>query len=62
MELSPNVEYSAVDLHRTIAEQTLDAETKDAFLSIAQAEKGHMRTIAKAIDGCTGLEKDFYNG
>jgi rhodanese-related sulfurtransferase/rubrerythrin len=56
MELSLNVEYSAFDLHRTIAEQAVDAETKDAFLSIAQAEKRHMRTIAKAIDGCEGLD------
>jgi len=52
MELSLNVEYSALDVHRTIAEQAVDTETKDAFLSIAQAEKRHMRTIAKAIDGC----------
>lgn len=56
MELSLNVEYSAFDLHRTIAEQAVDAETKDAFLSIAQAEKRHMRTIAEAIDGCEGLD------
>jgi rhodanese-related sulfurtransferase/rubrerythrin len=52
MELSLNVEYSAFDLHRTIADKTVDAETKEAFLSIAQSEKRHMRTIAKAIDGC----------
>jgi rhodanese-related sulfurtransferase/rubrerythrin len=53
MELSLNVEYSAFDLHRTIADQAVDAETKEAFLSIAQAEKRHMRIIAKAIDGCS---------
>jgi rhodanese-related sulfurtransferase/rubrerythrin len=56
MELSLDVEYSALDLHRTIAEQAADAETRDAFLSIAQAEKRHMRTIAGAIDGCQRQE------
>jgi rhodanese-related sulfurtransferase/rubrerythrin len=52
MELSLNIEYSAFDLHRTIADKATDAETREVFLSIAQAEKRHMRTIAKAIDGC----------
>ena len=53
MELSLNLEYSAFDLHRTIAEKAVDAETREAFLSIAQSEKRHMRVIAKAIDGCS---------
>jgi rubrerythrin len=53
MELSLNVEYSAFDLHRTIADKAVDAETREAFLSIAQSEKRHMRVIAKAIGECS---------
>lgn len=56
MEFSLDVEYSALDLHRTIAEKASDAETRDTFLSIAQAEKAHMRTIAKAIGQCPDLD------
>ena len=54
MEMSLNVEYAAYDLHRTIAEQSEEEETREAFWSIAQAEKGHMRTITKAIRMCGG--------
>ncbi|MCP4107941.1 MAG: hypothetical protein GY749_20750 [Desulfobacteraceae bacterium] len=52
MELSLNIEYSAFDLYRTMAEQTEDKEAEKVFLSIAQAEKGHMRTLIKAVSEC----------
>ncbi len=54
MELSLSVEYAAYDLHRAIAERSEEEETREAFWSIAQAEKGHMRTITKAIRMCVG--------
>jgi rhodanese-related sulfurtransferase/rubrerythrin len=52
LELSLHIEYSAFDLYRTIAEKTADKRAKDVFLSIAQAEKAHMKTIAKSITEC----------
>lgn len=52
MELSLNVEYPTYDLHRATAERFEEEETREAFLSLAQAEKGHMRTITKAIRMC----------
>jgi rubrerythrin len=50
-----DIEYSAYDLYRTMAEQTESEEAKTAFLSIAQAEKAHMQAIAKAISQCPEL-------
>ncbi len=52
MEMSLDVEYAAYDLHRTIAERSGEEETREAFWSIAQAEKGHMRTLTQAIRTC----------
>ena len=54
MELSLSVEYAAYDLHRAVAERSDEEETREAFWSIAQAEKGHMRTITRAIRMCEG--------
>ncbi|MEE4359171.1 MAG: rhodanese-like domain-containing protein [Desulfococcaceae bacterium] len=47
IELALDIEYRAYDLYRTIAEQK--EEAKDIFLHIAQAEKGHMKMLIKAI-------------
>ena len=52
IELSLNIEYSAFDLYRSIADRTEEREARKAFLSIAQAEKGHMRALARAIEYC----------
>jgi len=52
IELSLHIENAAFDLYRTMAEQTENQEARDAFLSIAQAEKGHMKTLIEAIDQC----------
>jgi len=52
LEMALDIEYSAYDLYRTMSEKTESEEAKSAFLSIAQAEKAHMRAIAEAIAYC----------
>lgn len=52
LEMALDIEYSAYDLYRTMAEQTESEEAKTAFLSIAQAEKAHMQAIARAVSHC----------
>ena len=52
IELALRIEYSALDLHRTMAEQTLEPEARNTLLSVAQAEKAHMRILTRAIDTC----------
>jgi rubrerythrin len=52
IELALHIEYSAYDLYRTVAERSEDARARSAFLSIAQAEKGHMRMLARAVARC----------
>jgi rhodanese-related sulfurtransferase/rubrerythrin len=52
IELALHVENSAFDLYRTMAEQTDSKEARQVFLSIAQAEKKHMRNLIDVIDQC----------
>jgi len=52
MEMAMSVEVSAYDLYRTLANLAEQNETRDIFLSIAQAEKEHMRVLAKAVSQC----------
>ncbi|MDY6988627.1 MAG: rhodanese-like domain-containing protein [Thermodesulfobacteriota bacterium] len=52
IELSLHIENAAFDLYRAMAEQTENQEARDAFLSIAQAEKKHMKTLIAAIGQC----------
>jgi rubrerythrin len=52
IELALHIEYSAYDLYRTVAESAAETRAKNAFLSIAQAEKGHMRMLTRAVAGC----------
>ena len=52
IELALRIEYSALDLYRTMAEQTLEPEARDTLHSVAQAEKAHMRVLARAIETC----------
>ena len=54
LETALHIEYSAYDLYRTMAEGTDEAEAKEAFLTISQAEKSHMRKLAAAIPQCPG--------
>lgn len=53
MEFALDIEFSAYDLYRTMANQKADdPEMAAAFLSIAQAEKSHMKMISAAFDKC----------
>jgi len=52
IDLAMTIEYSAFELYRAMAERTDNAEARETFLSIAQAEKAHMRTLTRAIDQC----------
>jgi rubrerythrin len=45
-------EIQAYDLYRTMADREIVADARDAFLSIAQMEKKHMRMLAKALSHC----------
>jgi rhodanese-related sulfurtransferase/rubrerythrin len=52
MELALHIEYTAFDLYRTMAEQTAGAAAREAFITLAQAEKNHMRMLARELDQC----------
>jgi sulfur-carrier protein adenylyltransferase/sulfurtransferase len=52
LELAIRMEYAAFDLYKTMAEQEKDQHIRDSFLSIAQAEKSHMRMLVRALDQC----------
>jgi rhodanese-related sulfurtransferase/rubrerythrin len=52
IEMGLQVESSAFDLYRKLADRTQDFQTMETLLTIAQAEKGHMRILIKAIDQC----------
>ena len=49
LDLAMTIEFSAFDLYRTMAEQTENAEAGSTFLSIAQAEKAHMRALTRGL-------------
>jgi len=49
LELSLRIEYQAYDLYRSLAGRTKDERARDSLLSIAQAEKAHMRQLNQAI-------------
>jgi len=49
IDLAMTIEYSAYDLYRAMAEHAKNAETGSTFLSIAQAEKAHMRALTRAL-------------
>ena len=53
LEMALKIEYSAYDLYRTLAHQLSESEGSEVFLSIAQAEKGHMRALIVTIESCT---------
>jgi rubrerythrin len=52
IELALQIEFAAYDLYRTMADRTSRTDAREAFMTIAQAEKGHMRSLARAIEGC----------
>ena len=49
IELAMTIEYSAYDLYRTMAERTEEADANATFLSIAQAEKAHLRALTRTL-------------
>jgi rubrerythrin len=52
IDLAMTIEYSAFELYRTMAERCENSEAQSTLLSIAQAEKAHMRALTRAIDQC----------
>jgi len=52
IEMALNIEYAAFDLYRGMADNAEDNDVRDAFLSLAQAEKKHMRALIDAISDC----------
>ncbi len=52
MELALDMEYTAYDLYRNLAESSQAPEEKRVFLSIAQGEKSHMKSIARSLAQC----------
>jgi rhodanese-related sulfurtransferase/rubrerythrin len=57
IELAMTIEYSAFELYRTMAERTENSEAQSTCLSIAQAEKAHMRALTRAIDQCPEINR-----
>jgi sulfur-carrier protein adenylyltransferase/sulfurtransferase len=53
IELALQLENQAYDLYRTMADQPIENHVREAFWAIAQAEKGHMRSLAGAIGSCS---------
>jgi sulfur-carrier protein adenylyltransferase/sulfurtransferase len=52
IDLAMTIEYSAFELYRTMAERSENSEAQSTFLSIAQAEKAHLRALTRAIGQC----------
>lgn len=52
IEMALSIEYAAFDLYHTMADRISAPDAQEAFVTIAQAEKAHMRTLAKAIENC----------
>ena len=53
IELALQIEYAAFDLYRALAGLTISPDARQAFLTIAQAEKKHMQRLAEAIETCS---------
>ncbi len=52
VELALGIEYAAFDLYRAMADQAAAPDAREAFMTIAQAEKGHMHALVQAIEAC----------
>ncbi len=52
IELALRIEYAAFDLYRAMAGQAADAQAREAFFSLAQSEKAHIRSLAGALNTC----------
>ncbi len=49
IEMALSIEIQAYDLYRSMADRQGQGKAKDAFLSIAQMEKSHMKLLAKML-------------
>ncbi len=49
IEMALGIEIQAYDLYRTMADRRGQGEAQNAFLSIAQMEKAHMKIVAKML-------------
>ncbi|MFZ1983624.1 MAG: ferritin family protein, partial [Desulfatitalea sp.] len=52
IEMALQIEYAAFDLYRTLADQAEAEAGRSAFSALAQAEKAHMRSLVRALEGC----------
>lgn len=52
MELALEIEYAAFDLYRTMADRITEPGCQEAFLSLAQSEKGHIRSLVQSLETC----------
>ena len=52
IEISLLIEYQAYELYRTVADRSPNSDSYDALLTLAQAEKAHMRILTQAIASC----------
>ncbi len=52
LEMTISIEYAAYDLYRNMADHFKDTKMEEVFLSIAQAEKEHMRIASEALGVC----------
>jgi rhodanese-related sulfurtransferase/rubrerythrin len=52
VELALHMELSAFDLYRNMAERVDDPVAVEAFNTLAQSEKGHMRVLIQGIELC----------
>ena len=52
IEMALSIEYAAFDLYRTMADRIAATDAQEAFITIAQAEKAHMRSLARAMEHC----------
>jgi rhodanese-related sulfurtransferase/rubrerythrin len=52
LEMALTIEYGAYDLSRNMAHRFRDRPMEAVFNTIAEAEKEHMRLVARALAGC----------
>ena len=52
IEMALKIEYAAFDLYHTMADRVTSSDAQEAFITIAQAEKGHMQFLSRSIDRC----------
>jgi rubrerythrin len=57
LELALDIEFCSYDVYRTMANTSRDDDAGHVFLSIAQAERGHMQLLAETIAQCPELKE-----